>query len=120
MAEEKQDGLKNETPLDEKEIAKEESFFDTYFSQEAVIRSMPFLLFLAAIAMFYISNRHFAERNVREIDKVNKELKELRSEYMTTKAELMYKSNQTEVAKRLEATGIKEAKIPPKKIVIKD
>ncbi len=104
--------------LPKEEKAKKESFFDSFFTQEAAIKALPFFFFLAGIAMFYISNRHYAEKNVREIDKVSKELRELRSEYMTTKAELMYRSNQTEVAKRLEHTGIKEAKVPPKKIVI--
>lgn len=100
-------------------------FFSLLFSgelltQEGVIRAFPFLMFLAAVAMFYISNRHLAERNVRQIDKVTKELKELRWEYMTTKAELMYKSKQTEVAKKVEAMGLRESRVPPKKIVLKE
>ena len=89
------------------------------FTEENAIKWFPYMFFLVGIALVYIGNRHFAEKNVREIDKLNRVLKELRAEYMTNKAELMYKSNQTELAKSLESTGIKESKVPPKKIVIK-
>lgn len=99
---------------------KEEKNSSGFFTEASAIKWFPFLIFLVFIAMVYIGNRHFAEKNVREIDKLNRELKELRSEYMTNKAELMYKSNQTELAKSLEITGIKESKVPPIKIVIKD
>lgn len=99
-------------------------FFSLLFSgdmltREAAIRALPYFMFLAAIAMFYISNRHHAEKNVREIDRGTKELKELRWEYMTAKAELMHKSKQTEVAKKVEHIGLKESTVPPKKIVVK-
>lgn len=90
-----------------------------YLSQQTAVSWLPYFLFLGFIAMFYITNRHFAERNVREIDKANKELKELRWEYMTNKAELMFLSKQTEVAERAQKLGLKESTEPPKKIVVK-
>lgn len=90
-----------------------------YLSQQTAVSWLPYFLFLGVIAMFYITNRHFAERNVREIDKANKELKELRWEYMTNKAELMFLSKQTEVAERAQKLGLKESTEPPKKIVVK-
>ncbi|AFD07776.1 FtsL-like putative cell division protein [Solitalea canadensis] len=90
-----------------------------YLSQQTAVSWLPYFIFLGGIAMFYITNRHFAERNVREIDKANKELKELRWEYMTNKAELMFLSKQTEVAERAEKLGLKESTEPPKKIVVK-
>lgn len=89
-----------------------------WLSKESAANMLPFFLFLTLIGMFYIGNRHFAEKHVREIEKLNKELKELRWEYMTTKAELMFRSKQTEVAKQTELFGLKESVIPPKKIVV--
>jgi hypothetical protein len=37
---------------------------------------------------------------------------------MTSKSELMFKSKQSEVAKMVEATGLKELSKPPYKIVV--
>jgi hypothetical protein len=44
------------------------------------------------------------------------ELKDLRSEYITVLSEIMSESRQSELAKKLENTGIKELKNPPSKI----
>lgn len=101
----------------------ERGFFNLFFSseaftQESVIRNFPFIIFMVMIGMVYISNRHFSEKNVRDIEKTNRELKEMRSEYMSTQEELMYRSKQTEVAKRVEEIGLKESIVPPQKIVL--
>jgi hypothetical protein len=86
------------------------------FNADAATRALPFVLFLALLGMFYIANRHLAEKNIRDIDKISKEVKELSCDYKTTKAELAYKSTLTEVAKRADTLGIKESVQPPQKI----
>ena len=67
-------------------------------SKESATQMMPFLIFLAMLAMVYIANRHFAEKTIRGIDKLSKEVKELSWDFKTLKADLMLKSTQTEVA----------------------
>jgi len=89
-------------------------------SKEAATEMLPFILFVAMLGMFYIANRHFAERNIRAIDKLNKEVKEMSWDYKTLKADLMLKSTQTEVAKLVDTLGLSEPIEPPKKIVIKE
>jgi hypothetical protein len=69
--------------------------------------------------LFYIWNSYTIDKTVREIDKTDKELKELRSEFITGKSDLMYKCKMTEVAKNIEMYGIKESKEAPKKIINK-
>ncbi len=88
-------------------------------SKESATQMMPFLIFLAMLAMVYIANRHFAEKTIRGIDKLSKEVKELSWDFKTLKADLMLKSTQTEVAKQVDTLGLKEQVEPPKKIVIK-
>lgn len=100
------------------------NFFTTFLtegvvSKEVATQMMPFVIFLAMLGMVYIANRHFAEKNIREIDKLNKEVKELSWDFKTLKADLMLKSTQTEVAKQVDTLGLKEPVEPPKKIVIK-
>lgn len=82
------------------------------------VRFMPFLFFLAVLGLIYIANGYYADRTIREIDRTSKEIKELKSEYITTKAELMQKSIQSEVAKVVEPYGIKPSVVSPKKIVV--
>ena len=64
-----------------------------------IVRNIPFFLFLAGLAVIYIYNGHNADKTVRNINKVSKELKELQYEYKTLKGELMLKSKQSELAK---------------------
>jgi len=85
-------------------------------SAEAATHALPFILFLAMLGMIYIANRNLAENNIRDIDKIGKQVKELSYDFKTTKAELAFKSMLTEVAKRADTLGIKESLQPPQKI----
>jgi len=91
-----------------------------FISADKAIKALPFVLYIALLGMIYIGNRHLAEKNIRDIDKLNKEVKELSYGYKVTKADLAYKSTLTEVAKRVDTLGIKESLQPPQKIVDKE
>jgi hypothetical protein len=93
-------------------------FVDGVVSKEAATEMLPFLIFLALLTMLYIANSHMAVKNIRDIDKLNKEVKELSWEYKSLKADLMFKSKLTEVAKKVDTLGIKELTEPPKKIIV--
>ncbi|MDF2431545.1 MAG: hypothetical protein JWP44_1176 [Mucilaginibacter sp.] len=98
-----------------------DNFLTQFFSKgilnaETATRALPFVLFLALLGMIYIANRHLAERTIRDIDKIGKQVKELSWDYKTAKAELAYKSTLTQVAKRADTLGIKESMQPPQKI----
>lgn len=115
----------SETP--ERELKEEGStmvFFRKLFTEgvvtkEAATDMLPFLIFLCALIMVYIANSHMAMKNLRDIDKLSKEVKELSWEYKSLKADLMFKSKLTEVAKKVDTLGIKELIEPPKKIIVK-
>jgi hypothetical protein len=89
-----------------------------FLASENIIALLPYIFFLTFLALLYIANGYYAENKVREINSLGNELKELRSEYITTKSELMFRSKQSEVARSLSPYGIKESVVPPKKIVI--
>jgi hypothetical protein len=106
-----------------KETSSPDNFFSRLFnegvvSKEAATEMLPFLIFISVLGMLYIANSHMAVSNIRSIDKLNKEVKELSWEYKSLKADLMFKSKLTEVAKKVDTLGIKELTEPPKKIVI--
>ncbi|MFI5164195.1 MAG: FtsL-like putative cell division protein [Bacteroidia bacterium] len=94
-------------------------FSGNFLSKDYVIAQLPFILFLTLIGLGYIANGYYAEKSVREISHINTELKELKSEYIISKSELMFMSNQSEVAHAVAPFGLKESTVPPKKIVVK-
>ncbi|MBL7902694.1 MAG: hypothetical protein JNK73_11920 [Bacteroidia bacterium] len=88
-------------------------FSGTFLTNQKSLRNMPFVLFLACIALFYIANGYYADDKIREVNKLSNNLKELRTEYIFTKSELMFASKQSEVAKAAEKLGLKEPVVPP-------
>lgn len=89
-----------------------------FLISDATLKYLPFVFFLAFLSLCYIGNGYFAQSKDRQLDKLNSELGELRTQYVIAKSKLMYLSKESEVAKAAEAMGLKEAVIPPEKIVI--
>jgi hypothetical protein len=90
--------------------------FDFNISKEWMTRQIPFALFIIMLLLIHIYNVHTTERIIRKTDTLNKEIKELRSEYITILSDLMSESKQSTVAKKLDTLGIKELISPPIKI----
>lgn len=93
-------------------------FVDGVVTKESATDMLPFIIFLCVLVMIYIANSHMAMKNIRNIDKLNKEVKVLNWEYKSLKADLMFKSKLTEVAAKVDTLGLKELIEPPKKLVI--
>ncbi len=91
-----------------------------FLSKEATVQALPFVFYMAFLAICYIANGYYAEEKIRDFNKVTNDLKELHSEYITKTSELMFISKQSEVAKATMPMGIKESVVPPKKIVVKN
>lgn len=87
-------------------------------TRERVIRSIPYVFYIAILAMFYIANTYYAEKTIMESYRLRKEIKELRYEFVTTRSALMYESKQTQVAGRLEPAGVLESRVPPVKLIL--
>ncbi|MDA0195189.1 MAG: FtsL-like putative cell division protein [Bacteroidetes bacterium] len=90
---------------------------DDFVEQGIPLRFLPQLLFLAGLLIFYIGNKHFAEKTIRNINRTEREVEDLRADYTTLKAEYMFASKQSEVARRVGKIGLTESKIPPFKII---
>jgi cell division protein FtsL len=90
-------------------------------TRTAVLRQLPFILFLVFMAIIYISNRYHAEKITRQTIELQEELNELRAHYTSTASELMFLSRQSQVLRLVEENnlGLKESRVPPKKIVRK-
>lgn len=93
-------------------------FSGTFLTNDKTLKHLPFIIFLAFIAILYIANGYYADDKIREVNKISNQLKELRSEYISTKSDLMFASKQSEVAKSAEKLGLKEPVVPPTKIKV--
>ncbi len=77
-----------------------------------------FLVWLTILGFLYITNNYRAEQKIREINRMEKELKEMRYKYISTKSKLMTLSRQSEVLKILESKGYEKNKEPLKVIKV--
>lgn len=93
-------------------------FAEGVITKETATEILPFIIFLCVLVMLYIGNSHMAVKNIRKIGGLSKEVKELSWEYKSLKADLMFKSKPTEVAKRVDTLGIKQLIEPPKKLIV--
>ena len=78
------------------------------FSEQAV-----FILYVVFLLIIYINHSYQAEGYVRKISLLERELKDLRSEYITTKSQLMFHSKQTQVQKLVKDQGLVKSKKQP-------
>jgi Bacteriodetes cell division protein (FtsL-like) len=78
-----------------------------------IMRNIGFFFFLAALAVIYIYNGHYADNISRDITRTDKEVKELQYEYKTLKSEVMFRSKQSELARAVAPFGLKELTLPP-------
>lgn len=91
---------------------------EAYFEEGFPVQYLPKVLFVVLLSLIYISNTHFAEKTTRKIDKIQSEVEDLRADYTTLKADIMYASKQSEVARRVKEMGLRESLNPPYKVVV--
>lgn len=88
------------------------------FSKESVVKMFPFVLYIVLLLMIYITNIYIAEDMSREISRYNRLSEERYVEYIYLKSEITSITKQSNLAKMLKNTGIKESVDPFKKIVV--
>ncbi len=80
---------------------------------QSVVRQLPFILFLTILAVMYIYNVHYAEKLMRNISKTEKEVKELKYEFIHIKSEALFQGKQSEIIKAVQPLGLKEMNQAP-------
>jgi Bacteriodetes cell division protein (FtsL-like) len=116
-----------EIPQVEEERARGTSIFhlvdrytrmDVLFQDGLPVKYLPFILYLMAVALFYIGNTHYAEKTIRKIDKIKIETEDLRADYTTLKSDYMEASKQSEVGRKVAPAGLVESSSPPYQIEV--
>ncbi len=87
----------------------------------AVVKQIPFILFLVFLAVVYIANRYHAEKVVRQIYALQDTVRDLQAEQLTTASELMDLSKPSKVQELINQRnlGLREPLKPPYKIVVR-
>jgi hypothetical protein len=90
------------------------------FSDIIVLKNLWYIIFLTILGAIYIGNRFHAEKITRESARLTREVKDLKAEALSTSANLMYVSKQSEVYRmvREKELGLEELKTPPYKLIV--
>ena len=93
---------------------------DKILEEGIPVKYIPQILFVTFLTIFYIGNNHYAEKTIRKIEKLELEVEEYRADYTSLKADYMYASKQSEVARKVKKLGLVENKMPPNKIIVQE
>ena len=88
--------------------------------EKIILRNLVYILLVTLLAVIYIGNRFQAEKITRETTKLLREVKDLRAESLSTSADLMDVSRQSEVFRMVRENGLslEELKTPPYKLLV--
>ncbi len=78
------------------------------------------LLFLSFLAIIMIASSHNAESKVHKIAGLNNEVRELRTQFVDGKTELMRLKMESSIIKKMTRKGLKRPTVPPRKIIVKN
>src|SRR5665811_2616855 len=88
-------------------------------SEKIILKNLGYVSLITLLAAVYIGNRFHAEKITRETTRLQREVKDLRAESLSTSADLMYISKQSVVFTIVREKGLnlEELKTPPYKLL---
>ena len=89
-------------------------------SEKIILKNLGYVSLVTFLLAIYIGNRFNAEKITRETTKLMREVKDLRAEALSTSADLMYVSRQSEVFRMVKENGLnlEKLKAPPYKLLV--
>jgi len=89
-------------------------------SEKIILKNLGYVSLITLLTAIYIGNRFHAEKITRETTRLQREVKDLRAESLSTSADLMYISKQSEVFSMIREKGLnlEELKTPPYKLLV--
>lgn len=89
-----------------------------YLVDQGSMRNWRFIVFLIMVSILMIANSHNYEQKIFRISALETEVKELRSEFVDRRSELMELKMESTVSKKMEERGVLPSSVPPKKIKV--
>jgi cell division protein FtsL len=89
-------------------------------SEKLILKNLGYISLVTVLAALYIMNRFHAEKITRETTKLQKEVRDLRSESLSTSSDLMEASRQSQVVRLVREKGLnlEELKTPAYKLLV--
>lgn len=81
-------------------------------------KAAPLIVYIALLALFIIGNTYYGQKQVSQIENLQKDIKELKFKHTVTKSGLMELTKQSTLEKQLKNRGLQISKEPPRKISI--
>ncbi len=89
-----------------------------FLVNEDAVKNWQFIVFLIVLAIIMIANTHNYERKIFKIAEMTIEVKELRSEFVDRRSELMKIKMESNISEKMIEKGIFPSSIPAKKIKV--
>ncbi|AIG30808.1 S-adenosyl-methyltransferase [Flavobacterium psychrophilum] len=89
-----------------------------FLINEDATKNWRFIVFLLLLAIIMIANTHSYEKKIFKIADLTNDVKELRSEFVDRRSELMKIKMESTVAGQMVDKGILPSSVPPKKIKV--
>lgn len=86
-------------------------------AKDYVVDNLPFFFFLTGIMLLYIGMGYNSDKNVRRIEKIESELIELNSEYISLKTELNLVSGESQIKDSIAPFGLSEMRDEAPKVI---
>ena len=90
-----------------------------FLIDEDAVKNWRFIVFLILLAIIMIANTHRFEQKVFKITDLTNEVKELRSEFVDRRSELMKLKMESTVSEKMVEKEIFPSSVPPIKIKVK-
>jgi len=90
-----------------------------FLIKDDALKNWRMLLFLSLLALIVIASGHSADKKIYEIARLNAEIKEVKSEFVETRAALMRLKMETRVTQQLASRGVGPATAPSIKLILK-
>jgi hypothetical protein len=89
-------------------------------SEKLILKNLGYISLITLLSAVYIGNRFHAEKITRQTTRLQREVKDLRAESLSTSADLMSVSRQSEVYSNVREKGLnlEELKSPPYKLLV--
>jgi len=89
-------------------------------SEKIILKNLGYISLVTFLTAIYIGNRFHAEKITRETNKLDREVRDLKSESLSTSADLMYISKRSVVFSMIREKGLdlEELKTPPYKVIV--
>lgn len=89
-----------------------------FLVSEDAFKNWRIIIFVVFLLLFMISRSHSTDKKVLRIAKLNKEIKELKAEFVDTRTRVMRLELESSIQKKVAERGLLPSENPPEKIKV--